>query len=87
MSKAFKSSYYYTMTRTYEGYDPNNLGRTGLSQGPVEPGYPYGDPELPYFRLHGSDLGFTYGNQYPLSMSPRGRSPSELLVHQGAVAS
>ena len=62
---AFKSAYYYTMERTYEGYDPNDLGASGLSAGPVEPGYPYGDPNLPYFRLHGSDLGFTYGNQYP----------------------
>lgn len=65
-SGAFKSAYYYTIERTYEGYDPNCLGTSGLSQGLVEPGYPYGDPELPYFRLHGSDLGFTYGNQYPL---------------------
>jgi carboxylesterase type B len=63
---AFKSAYYYTIERTYAGYDPNNLGLSGLSSGPVEPGYPYGDPNLPYFRLHGSDLGFTYGNQNPL---------------------
>ena len=63
---AFKSAYYYTMERTYEGYDPNGLGASGLSQGPIRPGYPYGDPELPYFRIHGSDLGFTYGNQNPL---------------------
>lgn len=63
---AFKSAYYYTMERTWAGYDPNNLGASGLSSGPVEPGYPYGDPNLPYFRLHGSDLGFTYGNQNPL---------------------
>ena len=65
-SGAFKSAYYYTMERTYEGYDPNGLGSTGLSQGPVRPKYPNGDPNLPYFRLHGSDLGFTYGNQNPL---------------------
>ena len=65
VSKAFPRAYYYTIDRTYEGYDPNNLG-ANLSAGPVEPGYPYGDPELAYFRLHGSDLGFTYGNQYPL---------------------
>lgn len=65
-SGAFKSAYYYTIDRTYEGYDPNLLGASGLSQGPTEPGYPNGDPELPYFRLHGSDLGFTYGNQNPL---------------------
>ena len=65
-SGAFKSAYYYTIERTYAGYDPNGLGFGGLSSGPIEPGYPYGDPNLPYFRLHGSDLGFTYGNQNPL---------------------
>ncbi|KAK4898931.1 hypothetical protein LTR27_003662 [Elasticomyces elasticus] len=65
-SGAFRSAYYYTITRTYQGYDPNNLGASGLSQGPVSPAYPNGNPELPYFRLHGSDLGFTYGNQNPL---------------------
>ncbi|KAI9690702.1 MAG: hypothetical protein M1820_009878 [Bogoriella megaspora] len=65
VSKAFPQSYYYTMDRTYQGYDPDKLG-TNLSAGPIEPGYPYGNPEVPYFRLHGSDLGFTYGNQYPL---------------------
>ena len=63
---AFKSAYYYTIKRTYEGYDPNDLGASGLSQGPVEPGYPNGDPNKPYFRLHGTDLGVTYGNQNPL---------------------
>ncbi|KAK3715664.1 hypothetical protein LTR37_006889 [Vermiconidia calcicola] len=65
-SGAFKSAYYYTMERTYEGYDPNGLGASGLSQGSKTPSYPYGNPDLPYFRLHGADLGFTYGNQNPL---------------------
>ena len=63
---AFKSAYYYTMQRTYEGYDPNDLGASGLSQGPIEAGHPNGNPNVPYFRLHGADLGFTYGNQNPL---------------------
>ena len=62
----FPSTYYYTMERTYAGYDPNNLGLSGLASGPVEPGYPNGNPHEPYFRLHGADLGFTYGNQNPL---------------------
>lgn len=53
----FPRSYYYTMDRTYEGYDPLNLG-PALNGGQ--------DAEGPYFRLHGSDLGFTYGNQNPL---------------------
>lgn len=75
-SGAFRSAYYYTMDRTYEGYDPNNLGLSGLSQGPISPSYPNGDPELPYFRLHGADLGFTYGNQNPL------RDEKDLLASQ-----
>lgn len=65
-SHAFKSAYYYNMGRTYAGYDPNNLGASGLASGAVAPGYPNGDPDAPYFRLHGADLGFTYGNQDPL---------------------
>ncbi len=65
-SGAFEKAYYYTVTRTYEGYDPNGLGATGLSQGPISPAYPNGNPKEPYFRLHGADLGFTYGNQNPL---------------------
>lgn len=73
---AFKSAYYYTMERTYEGYDPNNLGLSGLSQGPISPEYPNGNPHLPYFRLHGADLGFTYGNQNPL------RDASDLQASQ-----
>ena len=60
-SGAFKQSYYYQMQRSGVGYDPNNLGGP-----PVEPGYPYGDPELPYFRLHGSDMPWVFGNLYPL---------------------
>lgn len=57
VSGAFPKAYYYNIDRTYEGYDPLNLGPSlngGLN------------PEGNYFRLHGSDLGFTYGNQNPL---------------------
>jgi len=54
---AFPSSYYYQLDRTIGGYDPNNLG------GPaVTPGYPLGNPNLPYFRLHGGDLSAAFGN-------------------------
>ena len=66
VSGVFKSAYYYTFDRTYGGYDPNNLGASGLSGGPITPGYPNGNPNLPYFRLHGSELGFTYGNVSPV---------------------
>lgn len=53
----FPVAYYYDITRTYEGYDPLNLG-PALNGGL--------DAESNYFRLHGSDLGFSYGNQNPL---------------------
>ncbi len=71
----FASARYYTIERTYEGYNPNEL-KLGLIRGPHRPGYPNGDPELPYFRLHGSDLGFTYGNQDPL------RDEQDLIASQ-----
>jgi hypothetical protein len=50
-SGAFQKAYYYQMDRTYGGYDPNNLG------GPAN-----NDPNLPYFRLHGSDMPNVFGN-------------------------
>lgn len=55
-SHAFKASYYYQTNRAEGGYDPNHLGGP-----PVEPGYPCGDPNLPYFRLHSSDIGWFFG--------------------------
>ena len=56
-SQAFPTAYYYQMNHGLGGYDPNNLGGP-----PVEPGFPFGDPNLPYFKLHGSDMSFTFGN-------------------------
>ncbi|KAK6332280.1 hypothetical protein TWF696_002999 [Orbilia brochopaga] len=53
----FKSAHYYQMDRTYGGYDPNNLGGP-----PVTPGYPNGNPNLPYYRVHGSDMPNVFGN-------------------------
>jgi carboxylesterase type B len=55
-SGAFRSSFYYQMQRTINGYDPNNLGGP-----PASPGYPNGNPNLPYFRLHGSDMPWVFG--------------------------
>lgn len=60
-SGAFPSTYYYQMQRTGAGYDPNGLGGP-----PVTPGYPHGNPNLPYFRLHGSDMPWVFGNLNPL---------------------
>lgn len=59
VSTVFPRAYYYTIDRTYEGYDPLGLG-------PALNGGDDDSAEGNYFRLHGSDLGFTYGNQHPL---------------------
>jgi carboxylesterase type B len=56
-SGAFKSAYYYEFERTIDGYDPNGVG-----QAPPSPGYPNGNPNLPYFRVHGADLPWAFGN-------------------------
>ncbi|KAF2209844.1 hypothetical protein CERZMDRAFT_86504 [Cercospora zeae-maydis SCOH1-5] len=74
-SGAFPATYYYEFDRTWRGYDPSNLG-PALSSGPVEPGYPNGNPNKAYFRLHGSEGGFTYGVQAPL------RDRNDLLASQ-----
>lgn len=55
-SHAFKSSYYYQIQRSINGYDPNNLRGA-----PVTPGYPNGNPNLPYFKLHGADMPWIFG--------------------------
>ncbi|OBT81500.1 hypothetical protein VE02_09879 [Pseudogymnoascus sp. 03VT05] len=61
-SHAFAASYYYEMDRTVGGYDSNLLGGA-----PVTPGYPNGNPNLPYFRFHsGATAPFIFGNVSPI---------------------
>ncbi|KAL2835039.1 putative carboxylesterase [Aspergillus cavernicola] len=56
-SGVLQPSYYYQMQRTSGGFNPNNL------PGPsATPDFPTGDPDLPYFRLHASDLPWVFGN-------------------------
>jgi len=50
-SRAFQKAYFYQFDRTTGGYDPNNLG------GPAND-----DPNNPYFRLHGSEMPWIFGN-------------------------
>ncbi|GAB7345152.1 hypothetical protein MBLNU457_3541t2 [Dothideomycetes sp. NU457] len=71
-SGAFTKSYYYQMNRAYGGYNPNNVDAVG----PIEPGFPYGDPEKPYFKLHGADMPWVFGNLYPL------RDANDLISEQ-----
>lgn len=56
---AFPATYFYQFERTINGYNPENV-----PDAPVTPGYPYGNPNLPYFKLHGSDMDWTFGNFY-----------------------
>jgi carboxylesterase type B len=57
--EAFPATYYYQFERTINGYNPENV-----PDAPVTPGYPYGNPNLPYFKLHGSDMDWAFGNFY-----------------------
>lgn len=59
-SGAFPATYYYQFERTINGYNPEHVD----SNGPVTPGYPHGNPNLPYFRLHGADMAWLFGNFY-----------------------
>jgi carboxylesterase type B len=75
----FPKAWYYTITRTWIGYDANNLG-PDLTRGPtVYPTYPIGDPNEFYFRLHGGESGFMYGEQISLRDAADLRA-SELVV-------
>lgn len=58
-NKVFPQSYFYQVERTIDGYNPNNVPGA-----PVTPGYPNGNPNLPYFRLHGADMPWIFGNFY-----------------------
>ncbi|KAJ3040939.1 hypothetical protein HDV00_010150 [Rhizophlyctis rosea] len=61
---AFKKAYYYESVRAYgpPSYNPNNLDITG----PVTPGYPNGNPNLPYYKVHSGDLPAVFGGLSPL---------------------
>jgi carboxylesterase type B len=66
INNVFPKAWYYTLTRTWMGYDANHLGAE-LTRGPTElPEYPIGDPDKFYFRLHGGESGFMYGEQISL---------------------
>lgn len=58
-SGVFPRAYSYQFERAVAGYNPDNLPGA-----PVEPGYPYGNPELPYYKLHGADMPWVFGNFY-----------------------
>lgn len=55
----FSEVYYYEFNRSYQldFYSPNYP----VCQPPIEPGYPYGDPKMEYFKCHSGDLYYTFG--------------------------
>jgi Carboxylesterase family len=75
VSGAFLATYFYQSDRTWTGYNPNNLEQDGSQ--PM-PGYPNGDPYAPYFRLHSSDLPYSFGNLAPSAV----RDPNDLYALQ-----
>ena len=58
-NKVFPSAYYYQFERSIAGYNPNNLPGA-----PITPGYPNGNPNEPYFKVHGADMPWIFGNFY-----------------------
>ena len=60
LSHAFPSAYFYQFDRAIGGYDPNNVGNP-----PMAPGYPLGDPHLPYFKVHAGDVESAFGTISP----------------------
>lgn len=63
-SNAFSKAYYYEAVRGYKApsYNPNGVDITG----PVMPGYPYGNPNLPHYKVHGGDTNNVFGALSPL---------------------
>lgn len=55
----FPAAYYYQFERAINGYNPENVPGA-----PITPGYPNGNPNLPYFKLHGADMDWAFGNFY-----------------------
>ncbi|KAJ6036527.1 hypothetical protein N7540_000806 [Penicillium herquei] len=59
-NKIFPKIYFYEFNRTYQmtDYSPN----PPLCQAPVTAAFPYGDPNLEYFKCHSGELFFVFGN-------------------------
>ncbi|KAK2754559.1 hypothetical protein FQN54_006960 [Arachnomyces sp. PD_36] len=56
-TSVFPSGYFYQMNRAINVYDPTLVG-----QPPVTPGYPNGNPNLPYMKTHSGELAYVFGN-------------------------
>ncbi|KAF9892963.1 hypothetical protein FE257_000555 [Aspergillus nanangensis] len=61
VSGVFQPSYYYQMETFSADYYSNHVGAHGAT-----PDFPNGDADLPYFRVHGSDLPWVFGTLEPL---------------------
>ncbi|ORX38959.1 hypothetical protein BD324DRAFT_300541 [Kockovaella imperatae] len=57
LHKSLQSIWFYQFNRSYNGYDPH----PPVCEAPITPSYPYGDPEMEYFKCHSGDLSYTFG--------------------------
>ncbi|PPR03313.1 hypothetical protein CVT26_007787 [Gymnopilus dilepis] len=78
--KVFPKIYAYQFDRSYDGFEPNG---PAICQPPVAPGFPNGNPSLPYFRCHGGEIFFMFGSLG--QDSAPFRDPNDLIMSQVAV--
>ncbi len=66
----FENVFYYEVARTYQ---LPNWPMLDLCQPPVEPGFPYGNPEAPigYSKCHSGDLLYVFGNIIRMGLNYR----------------
>ncbi|KAK5997691.1 Venom carboxylesterase-6-like protein [Cladobotryum mycophilum] len=59
-NRVFKSVWYYEYERSYQsaGFEVN----VPVCDAPVTMSHPYGDTNLPYFKCHGGDVYYVFGN-------------------------
>jgi len=57
LNNVWPKAYVFTFNRTYGGYDPN----PPVCSAPIEPGYPYGNPEAEYYKCHSGELTYVFG--------------------------
>ncbi|KAL4897765.1 Alpha/Beta hydrolase protein [Aspergillus ambiguus] len=60
-SGVFQPSFYYQIETTTADYYPEHQGAHAATSE-----FPHGDADLPYFRIHGSDLPWIFGTLEPL---------------------
>jgi hypothetical protein len=57
LNGVWPKAYVFTFNRTYGGYDPN----PPVCSAPIEPGYPFGNPNAEYYKCHSGELTYVFG--------------------------